>query len=553
LRLLDSYAPGLTAIVATLWVNRPVVFSHKLPGNIGDARWTIGVHEHWFRVWQGDSGITSLHYYVPLNGTLGTSDAFVVQGQIHALFRAFGVGLVNSWAAATVIAFGIGALGLAALSKRVLATTPGRVAFVSLACASYPVFVNYGHIQLVGMLSVSWIALALHDLSHDTHARRGAFVLGVGTPLLALSSWYSFVMGTITLAVLGLCLALVRPLHKTRAVVAQSVRNVYLSSNIWLLGLLAALTLAGWSLVIATYLPVRDLLPAPPLTELQLYSPRWSDLVNGTYGGGGVWSGLYERVFSTPSANIERTQGFTPILLAAFAIAALIAVRKVALGDEASDDRRERGNDFPVPADLVAASLTIALVLIPLIADESGFVGFRLAWAVPGMDSIRAPFRVQTLLFAIAIFVVLRSIELWQHRLARNSTSRRNGWLAAAAVGLLAVALFVEMQRPVATDWTSHELLPPQLAGAVPQLKDECDAVVVVPSGPAEPPWLTPINGVILATVAAIDTPQGYGRADPIDYPAPGSSPEVFAQWMRRKGFAGQICSADYNGLVTLL
>ena len=44
-------APYVTAMLATLWVFRRALFDGELPGNVGDARWTVALFEHWHRVW----------------------------------------------------------------------------------------------------------------------------------------------------------------------------------------------------------------------------------------------------------------------------------------------------------------------------------------------------------------------------------------------------------------------------------------------------------------------------------------------------------------------
>ena len=105
---------------------RGVLFGGKLPGDIGDARWTIALHEHWYRVWTGAESVRDLHYYYPLPNTLGTSDAYLVQGLLYSLARIVGFGLVGSWVIACFGFFLIGALGVAVLSRQLLAAVARR-------------------------------------------------------------------------------------------------------------------------------------------------------------------------------------------------------------------------------------------------------------------------------------------------------------------------------------------------------------------------------------------------------------------------------------------
>lgn len=89
-----AYFP-FAAVLATAWVFR-AVRGGRLPGDLGDARWTIGLHEHWYRVWSGQESIRDLHYCCPLPNTLGTSEAFLVQGQIWSWFYARVPGFADS-------------------------------------------------------------------------------------------------------------------------------------------------------------------------------------------------------------------------------------------------------------------------------------------------------------------------------------------------------------------------------------------------------------------------------------------------------------------------
>jgi len=203
------WVPAACAVLATLWVYRSVLLRGQLPGNIGDARWTIALHEHWYRVWTGAESVRDLHYYYPLPNTLGTSEAFLVQGQFYALARLLGLDQINSWVIAGFAFFLIGALGVAALAGRLLDSRWAQAAMVLASVASYPVLVAFGHIQLYGMLAVSWILVGLHDLVGRRHVRRGIALLVLVPPLLALSSLYAMVLAAVLLAALGLTLALV--------------------------------------------------------------------------------------------------------------------------------------------------------------------------------------------------------------------------------------------------------------------------------------------------------------------------------------------------------
>lgn len=560
------FLPALAAVLATVWVFRGVLRGGLLPGNIGDARWTIALHEHWYRVWSGSEAIRDLHYYFPLANTLGSSDAFLVQGQIYSLARLLGFDQVNSWVIAGFTFFLIGALGVAVLAGQVLASVWSQAAMVVLSVASYPVLVGLGHVQLFGLLSVSWMFVALHDLISRQHVRRGVALLVVVPPLLALSSWYALMLGAVVIGFLGLALLLV----SSGAGIARMVRQV--AGDLWrtlrsIPGVVLAVLFAVlWAGVLWVYLPSRGLLPKPGWTDVMAYSPRWSDIWNASDGGGGIWHGLYARLPDLAQSNYEQQRGFTPILFLALAVAALAVFRSVVLArrspvvgpvlaDRGVDEAGDRAGRGVGRAGVLAACLTVVATIGLFLIDERGLSFYRLAWDyVPGFEAVRAPFRVMTILYGVAFFVILRSIELaWQRSSFLRSVSWRRTAFAVGA-GVLTLLMFAEMQRNVDTHWTRDELLSPALLAQIEPARQACDAVILLNEDPGGPAWQNPIEAVVFATLSGLPTPQGYSRADPVDYPGQVGSGDgtALAQWMRGEGFDGRICAVSSQGVRVL-
>lgn len=560
------YLPELSAVLATVWVFRGVLRGGLLPGNIGDARWTIALHEHWYRVWSGQDAIRDLHYYFPLANTLGSSDAFLVQGQIYSLARLLGFDQVDSWVIAGLTFFLIGALGVAVLARQLLDSRWSQVAMVVLSVASYPVLVGFGHVQLFGLLSVSWMFVGLHDLISRQHVGRGVALLVAVPPLLALSSWYALMLGAVVIGFLGLALLLV----SSGTGIVRTVRQV--AGDLWrtlraIPGVaLAVLFVVLWAGVLWVYLPSRGLLPKPGWTDVMAYSPRWSDIWNASDGGGGIWHGLYARLPDLDQSNYEQQRGFTPILFLSLAVVTLVIFRSVVLARRApvgagapADRIADRAGEVRVDgvgrAGLLAAALTVAAVIGLFLIDERGLSLYRIVWDyVPGFEAVRAPFRVMTILYGVAFFVVLRGLELgWQ----RSAWLRRVPWRRtsfAVGGGLLAVLLFAEMQRVVDTHWTRADLLPPALLAQIEPARQSCDAVILLNEDPNAPDWKNPIEAVVFATLSGLSTPQGYSRADPVDYPGQVGTTDgtPLAQWMRGEGFEGRICAVSSQGMQVL-
>jgi hypothetical protein len=554
-------APPLTAVLSTLWFFRWSFVDRSLPGDIGDARWTTAITEHWYRFWTGAEALRDVTSYFPEHGTLGTSDAFFFQGQIHAVARVLGAGMVEAWLIAQVVTFLVGALGVAALSMVILRDTWSRVAFVALTCLSYPVLAQTGHVQTYAYLSVSWLFVGLAAIHRGTSARgvRGGLVLlAVVPPTLALTSYYALVLGMMLVASLGVFGALLTPRRQLETTIRRDCERVWAALRTPVGVAAAVVGLLLWAFAVWIYLPARGLLPDPTWAEVTPYAPRWSDLLNASGGGGGIWGPLYDSVFSGP-VDFERTLGFTPALFVSFLAVGLHMVRSIALRSE----REPLDPGLPGRRGLIAAWFAVFAVLFTLLIDEQGLGLFKLLWDhVPGFEAIRAPFRAQLLLYPVATFVVVRGVEMaargWS---ARNAPTRQGAatarW-ATALGGLLALALFVEMQRPAEFWWTPEQLLDSSLRAQAQEVEERCDAFIVTDLPTATDPdqkvrvgpvWVRTIDAVVLSALTGVPTPQGYGRAAPVGHPwVEGDAPSL-VRWMRSEGFEGSVCTVSRTGV----
>ena len=547
-----SYLPYLAAVAATLLICRVMLAGHYF-GDVGDARWTVSLHEHWFRVWQGKEAIRDLQSYAPLTSVLGTSDAFFVQGQIYSVLRALGTDLAPAWAATQIVVFLVGALGVAALSRRLLQWVASQAAFTVLVCSSYAFVVDLVHVQLIGALSGAWVVVGILDLARGRRPLRALALVLIVPPLIALSSWYSLVLLAIVLAFLTGYLLLFSDLRAAAQGLRHAITTVVGDLRRPRGAVLAALTVVA-SLVLFgmtawIYLPAKNLLPKPTWEETTLYAPWYSDILNAGWAGGGVWGSWYQRYYDPSTYNVEQPHGFTPILFVAFMALGLYNVRRGVLGRSPSTSAR----GLPGPRALGAMWLTVLSVVLFFIVDERRRGPFELFFThVPGMDSIRAPFRVQTFTYALAFLIVLRSAELIHERLSsrtpsskRPSAARTTRWAALAAGGaaVLVAAFFVEGLRPVSASWGASQLLSPALVSLVPGVQASCDAVIV--DSPGDDKVKAQIDGVTMATLAGVVTPQGYGRAEPLGHPLWTAKGPELAAWMRSEGYRGRICSVS--------
>jgi hypothetical protein len=583
-RRVRGLAPSVAALLTTLWMFRDTFLHDRLPGDIGDGRWTVSITEHWYRVWTGDEALRDLAFFYPKHDTLGASDPFFVQGQLYALARALGMGQLDAWFLCHLLTFAIGALGVAVLARRVLVTTTAQIAFAVLSCASYPLIIQMGHIQVIGFLWVAWLFVgidAIHTATSARGVRCGLALVLIVPPLLATSSWYAFALGVTLIATIGLFEALVHEGSTIVRTIRLDARRVWdaVRSPVGAVVVVAAAVL--WAFAAWVYLPALSLLPDPTWSEVPLFSPRWSDIVNAAWQGGGIWGPLYDDVFDGGGFNGEQALGFTPVLLVAFLVVGLGMLRRLALrrdepgevepgavAERSAVRGRLLGPRVPVGTrGLLACWLAVLATIFVFLVDERGLGLFHLVWGrVPGSEAVRAPYRGQILAYPLVTFVVLRAIERAVLRLGQptvvdpvepsNASSpggrrgRRGRQVVAAGLGvLLATFVAVEMHRPSAWFWSPDDLLLPGLRAQVATVHDQCDVMILTEHPAERPVWAFEIDAVILSMLSDVPTPQGYSRASPIGHPGFGADSDSLVTWMRAEGYDGPICLVDYDGV----
>jgi hypothetical protein len=474
--------------------------------------------------------------------------------------------------------------------------------FVVTTTLSYPMVVQMNHIQTYGFLWVTWIVWAIHGLIWPTTLRMtriAAIVVLLLPPVLALSSWYGLILGVMVLVALAVVTTILSGIRAAFATARRAVAT-FLGALRSPTGIvLGVLGLALWAFAAWIFLPGLDLLPEVRWIEVAQLSPSWSDLLRADLNGGGIWSRLYDRYYANLSRPGEVELGFTPILAVSVVGATMLALRRIiaAEGPQPSavapsssdqdaqadtdplggaDSHRDAGADVGGPgtpdvgvADraegstgdralvqesarrtfvhVVCCALTIMSLLVLFLVDERGNALFELVWSnVPVMESIRAPFRIQLLLYPLAIYAVLRTVE------AVASTGRfaRRPALAIGVVSaVLGGLLLVEMYRPPNSQWTQDQVLPAPLSALVDDIEEaDCDALVV--DDPSRSFMAaTQIDGTLLSMLTETPTVHGYGRAAPTEHPGWNARAPELVDWLRDEGVDGPVCVVSTDGL----
>ncbi len=537
---------SLAVLVATAIPFRTLP-SGLLLGGIVDARWTVALHEHWFRWLHGLESLTATLYYTPAPDTLGLSDGFLVQGLLHSVLRTAGMGAVDAWSSTGVLLVLAGNAALALLSVRLLRTLGLRVVFVVAAGTSYAFVAQLVHPQTAAYALVPWLALLLL-LGWTSRPPTTAWAWCLIPPiwvLLALSAWYAAVFSL--LLVLLACVLAAIP-FPVRDLAVQAWRRVVSIPRG--LALLSAATTAGLGAVwIAVYLPVAGEASRDWYADGAPFAPQLSDFVNVTFPDGGIWDPVMRAAALTEAGtSVEQRLGLTPVLALAFVGALVAALTGVS----------RRQSRF---ARLQLWGCLIVITAIMLVVADGRSQGvWRLVWAwIPGASSVRAPMRIMVILTPLVILVVLRALE----HLLRG----RSGWTGVAALALVtvtSVVLVVEQQRPAPTNWTRQDFVPPEYARAVTALPDAgCEAFFLEPpegdfasrlaARPEGVVATSNIDAVAIAVTTGIPTLNGHAARLPRDYPAEGgyvADIGALMSWARDRLPTAEYCLVDAHGAV---
>ena len=522
-QLLSRGALVVAAVVATVIPLRGLFFG-KLLGDLGDARWTVSVYEHWFRFFGGHEALGSTLFFFPAQDTLGFSDAFLAPGIVHALLRAMTLDPVTSWSIATCVLIFVGNLGIALLAHQVFRSLSVKLVFVLIAGTTYAFVTQLEHVQTLGYGIFWWIiALYLYGRHGTSKRSRTAwfFVLPV-LALGALTSWYPvfffFMVGAIAVVFTFIFT------RSARWVVTPWRRARSLSLTGWVLSLGVTLGLgAAWLLV---YVPVLGAL-RKPWTEYLTYGPHVVDVVN-VMGGAGIWWDLVQVLDPTVTpSSAEHAMGIPPILFVSFVVVSLwllaMAIRR----------------RIAVPTALVVGAITVwATWLVVMIFGEGGFSLFHLLWKfLPGATSIRAAFRVNIVLTVIVLLIVIYVVEKWV--LDGNRTHARRHSLRVLGAAVLLCLFFIEQQRPAPTNWTADQFVAPPLRSSLSQLEhSSCTSFLLTEPGPesVHPEswwWLVQVDATALAVSSEIATINGYSGNFPGGYPfIPPTSAESISAYL---------------------
>jgi len=492
--------PSLGALLGTIAISWQTLFKGKLFGDLLDARFTIVVNEHWYKLFTGKHSLTDSGFFYPYPSQIGFSDGFFATGMLSIPFRIYGFNITQSWIYSNILLMFLCLFFATLFLQRLLGNNLLAVIGSVLISSSYPFLAQAGHLQTFGYLLIFPILL----LTYECLKSKGSlkvfyfFLLIISLEILSLSSWYAFVFTIFLSAFYYLVFCFISGFIQQKDRLYSQFRELLdgiakISTKKTILLFTGILPLAiTW---IAVYFRSFGAVSTKEYSEFVFYAPRWGDLFNSSVQSWGLQSLFNKSFHLDASRTFESALGVTPILLIAICVMLMFS-------------KKWTKTENITSRNLLISGIAV-LVIVPLsvVTDEAGHSVWGLIWfTFEPLRRFRAPFRVAIFLSWMAIVGILY-------------LSKQLG-ASKVTVICLSLLLFFDSWRPMPSSWTKAELLDQQNTRIMREIIDEdCDSFFINPSESDVTPWITQVDSMIISSLSNIPTINGYSGNWPDGWP----------------------------------
>ena len=405
-------------------------------GDLGDTRLIVFLHEHLYDWLRGVGELRSPPAYFPQQGTLGFSDAFLLDALPYALFRTLGadpyLAMLMLQVALSLLCFGCAAMvylkylrirPLFAFAAAMLATFPNNLFFKA----------GVGHINILGLYYLPLLVLlalwAFEGFPRLTQRAlwRGA-AAGLLFALLFGTAYYVAWMFALTLLIAGLCIG-------ARYVIGGGrirIERAALRPLARLLLAMAAGFAVGLVPFVHIYGPVLATAPVRSFATYLALAPTPLGMLNVS-GANWLWGWLVDALFGVPASyDVERSLAVTPALTVIFLWAATRLLRR----DGTAAQPWER-----LFLATCLGVFALGWLLTLKIGDSSAF--WLLYQAIPGGVAIRAGGRLQLVVNLWIVSGLALAFDRWSRSALAAERSRR----VMLACGLLTLCAVEQINR----------------------------------------------------------------------------------------------------------
>ena len=521
---------SLFGVISIYW---QTIFYGRLPGDLLDARFTVIINEHWFKVATGQNNVANLNFYYPTQNQLGFSDAFFASGIIAIPFRFAGVDPINSWVISNLLLALICLIFAYQLFEDLFKSKLSASIMVVLSAVSYPFLAQIGHAQTIGYLLLFPIMFFIRKmyLSSERGHFKNLCILVILIEILALSAWYAFVFLTLLLilsALIGVFLLTPMIFWSRLKFFLSSTINELRKTKFFvkILGVVSVLPLLIlWSYI---YLQTAQYSGDKPYSGFIFYAPRWGDLFNSSTQAWGHQLRINEYLHQTSGPTFERALGLTPIFALVLVLIPLVVRLK----------GTKQSNNHKFQTKLIY--IISVLFMLVIVVDELGHSFWRFLWiAFPPIRSITVPFRIMIIISWLLIYVILIQIQSF----------KKKTFLVVAISSLL----LLDFWRPTMARWDSNEFIRVEAIPIVSALKNNsCDAFFINPAKDDPEPWLTQVDAMAIGMVSNVPTVNGYSGNWPDGWPITpywgGATPESVTTWIRENASNLNLRLCYFNG-----
>lgn len=510
----------------------------KIIGDAGDARLDIFLRENLHQFMRGQAEFLSPPMFFPIKGTLGYSDAYLLDGLIYVPLRIIGLDPFLSF---ELLCIGISLIGFASANLLLTRFAGVRQPLAALAATifvfSNALYISMGHPQLYEVNFVPLVAVLILESarSRTTHPIWATAAGLLGGLILALLfstgyyvAWYFTFLSAIVLTLAAVFRFGVWPAPMLRARLQLSLVRRYFR-----VGMCAA---AGFVIGLVPFWKVYAPVIAQygrPFDEYRENAPHIRDLLNVS-GDNLLWGRVIELLDIVPKNHLfsgEFVLAITPVLLVTFLICVWAVWRKRVLSQP--EDRSLR-------IAVLATFCCVAFMMLVMV-KVGEFSFFWFVWhLVPGASALRAGGRAQIVIngFVVAVVAIVLT------RLLREMPSRR---LRLVVWALVLVCVFEQVNVV-----SNHNLSRAEEMAAlrrVPAPLPDCESFYVSPHAVERGATIQQINAMLIGQLVRVPTLNGYSGWSPPRWSLYDTNTASYRKnawlWASSHGLRNGLCEYD--------
>jgi hypothetical protein len=481
-----SYSHLFLAVFFTQFIQIRPYLSKNFYGDPFDGRLHIVLHEHWWRFLRGETSLRDTGFFYPFDKSLGLSDPFIIQGLIHSFSRFLNFDMYESWAISIIVMLLIGNIGMALLASKLFANRIVQIFFVIISGISYTYI---AHIQ--SHSNITGIALVPYAINFLIEYRKN-FIKSISGllvifPVLMLTSWYAAFFLFIFMVLIILTTRNLK--NRIQKFLDETKKNFKIILPYFLLSFATILLFAY------IHLPVLSS-STRTTEEMVLNSPKFSNLLNGSQLGGGIFERIYKFLgYQGEKFYYEYQIGLT---VSIFAITIFIAFYFLI------NFRKIQDLSF-----LVRLYCINIIILVIFFVHNNLSVFSFLYDHIKVFSSIRVPIRYLIFFSNLNLFILLKILDLKSLRYSKSK------WSLITIILLTIITL--DQYRFKTSEFDKASYQGDKKLTKILLTNPDCRSFILATEGMEW--WDDQLQAMITSAESGVPTVNGYSGGFPKYYP----------------------------------